>query len=699
MSDVPARIPPSRRPAAASGRLRPWQRRTVLLVFSLVLSGAVLLLLEGSLRLAGFGGYPSTFTAVGELPDGSTLVYTSHGGPSSYFFANRSQGGSLEEAALVNPKPAGTFRVFVVGGSAAKGNPYPQRLAASSFLREMLQDAWPERQVEVINLGTTAVASFPVLGLLTEALEYEPDLMVVYSGNNEFYGAYGVASLHSAGRSPATIRLLRATRSTATAQALDRLLRGGGEVELTKTLMETMVGQSYVGPDDPARAAAARNLETFIGDMVDRCRARGVPVVVCTPPCNERDLAPLGAADLSSLPVEQRGRVEELVRAAAAAIPSDAAEAEALASEALSLYPHHARAHYLRAEALRSLGRHEEAANEYRGAVELDPMPWRPPGRSVEAVRRAAARPGAVLCDLAGAFRDASAGGATGWELMDDHVHASLRGQELIARSIVRALAKAGVEGVAVGDEAISRLGSYEAYAERLGVNPYDEYAAAHAMRLLGDIPFFRETNPDFFARFDEACRELEASSPPPVAAQLRAWQDPSAHQGGSRPITGMVGRAFYAMGMYEEASRLFNLAARSVTPYSSWELQYLFSMLTSRSELGELSESDRAAATEAIRRGRVLLSLGESRTGAAERYTAELHLMLDQPAEAIPLLAAARAKLPPPDGVLADISLVRAYLAVGQADRARAIVEEGLRQGGGYAERYAALMRELPRE
>ena len=36
-----------------------------------------------------------------------------------------------------------------------------------------------------------------------------------------------------------------------------------------------------------------------------------------------------------------------------------------------------------------------------------------------------------MLVDLQKAFREASAGGCVGWELMDDHVHPSLLGQAL----------------------------------------------------------------------------------------------------------------------------------------------------------------------------------------------------------------------------------------------------------------------------
>lgn len=413
------------RPGAGRSRLFRHPRLAAL-AFGLVLAGVVLALAEGGLRLAGFGGYAPTFRAAGRLDDGSTLVMTDPGGTASYFFADRPGSGALDPEALVRPKPAGTVRVMWVGESAAKGIPQPRPLRAASFLRAMLADAWPDRRVEVINLGAPAIASYPVLGVMREALEHEPDLVVAYLGNNEYYGAFGVSSVHSAGRSPGLIRALRALHSTAVAQALTR---AAGRRAGTGTLMEAMAGRSSLGPDDPARAAAARTLGAFVGDMIDRCRERGVPIVVCTPPCNERDVAPFGEPDLSALAPGERGRLADLMRVAAESVADEPSRAEEAARAALHLHGTHATARFLLGRALLAQGREEEARVELRLAVDLDPMPWRPPAASVAAIRRAAESRGAGLADLESAFRAASPGGVVGWDLMDDHVHPSLKGQ------------------------------------------------------------------------------------------------------------------------------------------------------------------------------------------------------------------------------------------------------------------------------
>ena len=76
--------------------------------------------------------------------------------------AGWSAAGQMGEHFFVEPAPANRYRVVFVGASTVQGFPHPRRLAAASFLQAMLADAWPEREVEVVNLGITSIASFAV---------------------------------------------------------------------------------------------------------------------------------------------------------------------------------------------------------------------------------------------------------------------------------------------------------------------------------------------------------------------------------------------------------------------------------------------------------------------------------------------------------------------------------------------------------
>ena len=78
-------------------------------------------------------------------------------------------------------------RIFCLGGSATLGVPFEQNQNQTfpGQLSEILHTSGEE--VEVINLGGASFGSDHVLALGIEALKYNPDFLLVYSGNNEFF--------------------------------------------------------------------------------------------------------------------------------------------------------------------------------------------------------------------------------------------------------------------------------------------------------------------------------------------------------------------------------------------------------------------------------------------------------------------------------------------------------------------------------
>lgn len=651
--------------------------RLLFIALSMALGLGVLGAAELGFRLAGYGGHAPVFTDAGELPGGSRLIFSSVAGSTAYFDTRRSSAGSLDPVAFEMPRPERAFRVMVIGESAAKGIPSPRPLAWSSILREMLGDLMPQREVEVLNIAVTAIAAFPASDILRQSLAQDPDLVVIWVGNNEFYGAYGVASLHSAGRTPRMMALIHWARGLGVVQWMDglgaRQTRPAGE-----TLMEAMIGRSFIAPDDPVRTRAAENLRVLVGGMARRCIARGVPVVVCLPPVNERDLAPLGVSDVSGLDAGALKDVERSVGSALLELRSEPAAAESHAREAIARAPQHAMAHFLLGRALHAQGKSAEALGAFQRAIDLDSMPWRPPSTSVEAVRAGGERGGAVICDLHGAFRSGSPGGAVGWELVADHVHPSQAGQMVAARAVagvIAAMPGASGWGVVGGAEG---LADDAEYAARVGVNPYDAYGVDVAMRTLARIPFFRDSTPEFLSRTDGACRSFEQSCPPAVLGEIRAWES----QGGvdsRRPIAAFAARGLRAMGRMEEAARMYRVARGCVTPYGVWELEYAVMELECREALGE---QDVALAEAMLERGRFLVEHGRSTSGGAEWFTGRVAQLAGRHEEAVGLLGRAAARVDGPMRAEVDMALVDSLVALDERDAARAILERGASAG-----------------
>lgn len=94
-------------------------------------------------------------------------------------------------------KPANTVRIFLLGGSAAHGissaAPYPivhiyPDETIDAWLEKNLKSTFPERKIEVINAAVTGYMVFQHTGyILSELLDYDPDIMIFFDGVNDHY--------------------------------------------------------------------------------------------------------------------------------------------------------------------------------------------------------------------------------------------------------------------------------------------------------------------------------------------------------------------------------------------------------------------------------------------------------------------------------------------------------------------------------
>lgn len=94
-------------------------------------------------------------------------------------------------------KPEGTYRIFLLGGSAAHGissaKPYPiehvrDEETIDAHLERLLKEAMPDRRVEVINAAVTGYQVFQhTQYLLSELLDMDPDLLIFFDGANDHY--------------------------------------------------------------------------------------------------------------------------------------------------------------------------------------------------------------------------------------------------------------------------------------------------------------------------------------------------------------------------------------------------------------------------------------------------------------------------------------------------------------------------------
>jgi len=91
---------------------------------------------------------------------------------------------------IVKPKPEGTFRLFLVGGSTAYGSGATSNAATiGGYLEFILGTVAPRRKIEVITAAYPAWGSSQELAALLFRImsQYAPDMVISFSGFNDCY--------------------------------------------------------------------------------------------------------------------------------------------------------------------------------------------------------------------------------------------------------------------------------------------------------------------------------------------------------------------------------------------------------------------------------------------------------------------------------------------------------------------------------
>lgn len=275
----------------------------------LIVPLVLLALLESGLRLIGFGYSTSVFH------EEKGIVRNNW--PFTFSYFPWSVARPMKSLQFSAEKEPGSLRVFVLGGSAAHGYPAPEYGMANQ-IQVMLEKAYPGRTIEVINAAISAVNSHVMLPVAKACLEYDPDFLVVYMGNNEVAGPYGAGSLYTGfGDNLRFLRLSNSLKSLRLYQMLVVLASRHQVASGTWKGMDFYL-QNAVFEGDGRLQTVYWHFERNLSDMLSTAANENCQVLLSTvavnlldcPPFISRDDGDANASYQNGIAQQERGDVE-----------------------------------------------------------------------------------------------------------------------------------------------------------------------------------------------------------------------------------------------------------------------------------------------------------------------------------------------------------------------------------------------------
>jgi tetratricopeptide (TPR) repeat protein len=458
------------------------------LALALAAPALVLLLLNGMLAVAGYGT-PTAFFIPAEPPYQQVRLANPD---FALQFVPRSLSRGAQPIAL-QPKRGDSIRVFVLGESAAAGDPEPP-FGFARALDVLLREYTSGRRVEVVNTAMTAMNSHVIRRIAADAAREGPDAFVIYMGNNEVVGPFGPRALPEPIYDHATlVRALMAARRSRLGQLfLSWTGRDGGPGREWRG-MEAFL-DLQVPADDRRLQRMYGYFEANLRAVIDSAHAAGARVLLATVPINLRSCAPFASMHRADLSPDARERWRQhFDEGRAAQGGGDCAGARRAWAQAAALDDGYAELAFAMGQCAAVLGEREEADRLWAQARDLDSLRFRADSRINRIVRDVAAQANGrdlALVDLEGAIAAAADGGAPGDDLFVDHVHLDFRGNVIAARATFEAL-HPRLDGVRVA-ALPSDAAELEALVRRRLV--YD----ARSEQQIASLMYKRKTRPPF---------------------------------------------------------------------------------------------------------------------------------------------------------------------------------------------------------
>jgi len=456
---------------------------------AILLPFLILMLLEVALRVFHYGHDLSLFM---EYPgDKNFLVLNPNA--SKRYFTNPALAPAGNRELFKKEKDKNTCRIFVLGESTTIGYPYFHNGSFHRWLQYRLMRTFPDRHFEIINLSMTAVNSYTVLGFAKELVDYEPDAVLIYCGQNEYYGALGVGSTNRISGNSHIIQLMLSLRDLRVTQLLTSLYEKITGAFVTargyagETLMQRMVADQQIAYGSKLYSRGIEQFRSNMDASLHLFSEHHIPVFISNLVSNESGLTPFISIEPDSARLPSFKREYEM--GVKAFEHHELKAADSLFKKADLVYDGHALCNYYLGRISYALGDYAAAESRFSKALDLDAMRFRAPSRLNGIIIQLCNKyPDAHLVDTRAAFVSHSENHIIGSDLILEHVHPNLTGYALMSDVFYEALKREHILSV----DDVKEMGLQQ-LMDDMPITSVDSLAGGYKIaKLKGSWPFNR---------------------------------------------------------------------------------------------------------------------------------------------------------------------------------------------------------------
>jgi len=178
----------------------------------------------------------------------------------------------------------------------------------SKFIRKKLEILYPENTIEVCNISMAAINSYAIRNLVPEIIKKKPDLILIYLGHNEYYGALGVGSFESLGTSRFIVNTTLWLNEFKTVEFLRNIVKmvsslfSSDEGINSGTLMSQMAQDNLIKYNSEIFKAGISQFEGNLRDILSSFKDEKIPVIAGTLVSNLKDQKPFVSVDDEQYP-------------------------------------------------------------------------------------------------------------------------------------------------------------------------------------------------------------------------------------------------------------------------------------------------------------------------------------------------------------------------------------------------------------